>query len=574
MHHGGPEARSSSAPPRDRLEEERSRILTTILSAGAIVSGAMFFLVPLWREDAVGSMVGYGATCALHLAHIQIVRAGRPLLAARSFSVLFFVLVTAMIHTYGGVRGLGSFVYPLVVLFAGLTWSAFAAIGVAVASALSAIAMAFMESRGLLTPVEPEISAGSASAVITASVAMTAVMLVVAIRVIRTSSEEALANERRSRELETDLARAQRMESLGKLAGGLAHDFNNMLTGIIGHAELVALKATSDPALRRHAQLILGASERAAQLTQQLLVFSRKRERLVETLGLNQIVRNVLAILERSLDPRIRIEADLDAQPDWVEGDAASLESALLNLAVNGRDAMPDGGTLFIRTRGDDGELQLEVEDTGTGVPREILDKIFEPYFTTKPIGKGTGLGLAAVYGTAHEHGGSIEVSTGAGGGTTFTLKLPRASGPPFPGAEAPSSSTSPPLRVLAVDDEPAVLESVTGMLAQLGHVAFAAASASEAFQLLGAEGPIDVVILDLVMPDMSGRDMLERLREIRPEVPVLLTSGYSDEPSRDRPRPEAQAFLRKPYRQAQLGKALAEAVRISRAGNPGGGGG
>jgi signal transduction histidine kinase/CheY-like chemotaxis protein len=565
MHVGGPEARSSTGPPRDRLELERSRILTTILTAGAIVSGSMFLFVPLWREDATGSMVGYGLTCALHLVHLQLVRAGRPLLAARSFTVLFFVLATALTYAYGGVRGLGVFIFPLVVLSAGLTWSALAALGVAVSSALTAIGLALMESRGLLTPVEPAISAGAASAVITASVAMTAVMLVVALRVIRASSEEALLNERRLRELESDLARAQRMESLGKLAGGLAHDFNNMLTGIIGHAELLTLKAETDSGLKRHAQLILAASERAAQLTQQLLAFSRKRDRLVETLELNQLVKNVLAILERSLDPRIRIVTELQALPDWVEGDAASLESAFLNLAVNGRDAMPEGGTLFIRTDGDNREVRLEVQDTGTGIPPELLDKIFEPYFTTKEIGKGTGLGLAAVYGTAEEHGGTIEVTSREGGGTTFRLRLPRAPGPPSARAEAPVLSTGPPLRVLAVDDEPAVLESVAGMLAELGHAVLPAASASEAFQLLRAESAIDVVILDMVMPQMSSGDMLERIRKHRPDIPILLTSGYSELPAQDRSRSHSQAFLRKPYRQAELGRALAEAIGIHR---------
>ena len=569
MHDGGPEGRSSTAPARDRLELERSRILTTILSAGAIVSGAMFLLVPLWRENATGSMIGYGLTCALHVVHLAFVRHGRPLLAARSFSVLFFVLVTTLIYTFGGVRSLGGFVYPLVVLFAGLTWSAFAALGVAVASALTAIGMALMESRGLLTPVEPAISAGAVSAVITASVAMTAVMLVVALRVIRTSSEEALANERRLRVLESDLARAQRMESLGKLAGGLAHDFNNMLTGIIGHAELVTLKAESDPGLKRHAQLILGASERAAQLTQQLLAFSRKRERFVETVGLHQLVKNVLAILERSVDPRIQIVAELEAEPDWVEGDAASLESAILNLVINGRDAMPEGGTLRIKTTRKNGGLRLDVSDTGTGIPSGLVDKIFEPYFTTKEIGKGTGLGLAAVYGTTHEHGGSIEVESHEGVGTTFILRFPPAPGPPAARTQAPAEATGPPLRVLAVDDEPAVLESVSGMLAQLGHVALTAGSASEAFQILSSVTAIDVVILDLVMPEMSGRKTLERIRELRPEVTVLLTSGYSEEPARERSRAHARgAFLHKPYRQAELARALAEAIGLGHSGD------
>jgi signal transduction histidine kinase/CheY-like chemotaxis protein len=564
MQLGGRELRSSNGPPRDRLESERSRILSTILAAGALVSGVMFVLVPLWREDSRGSMIGYGLTFALHVAHLLLVRSGRTLFAARSFSILFLVMVTALIYSFGGVRSLGGFVYPLVVLFAGLTWSAAAALGVAGAAALTAIVMALLESRGLLTPVAPEISAGAASAVLTASVTMTAVMLFLALRAIRESSEEALENERKRRELESDLARAQRMESLGKLAGGLAHDFNNLLSGIIGHADLVAQRAEGDPVLERHAQLILGASERAARLTQQLLTFSRRRERFVETLGLNQIVRNVLAILEGSLDPRIQVVARLEAAPDWVEGDAASLESAFLNLAVNGRDAMPEGGTLSVRTGRENGQLRLEVSDTGTGIPAGIMDKIFEPYFTTKEIGKGTGLGLAAVYGTTHEHGGKIEVSSREGMGTKVTLRFPAAPPPAAPGVEDPGS-TGPPLRVLAVDDEPAVLESVSGMLARLGHVALPAGSASEALRVLSSEGVIDVVILDLIMPEMSGREMLERIRELRPEVRVLLTSGYSEGSAGERAQAQQGTFLRKPYRQADLARALHQSIGPSR---------
>ncbi|HEY7817444.1 MAG TPA: hypothetical protein VIG29_04445, partial [Vicinamibacteria bacterium] len=161
MHDGGPEARSSTSAPRDRLELERSRILTTILSAGSIVSGAMALLVPLWRENAAASMIGYGLTFVLHLAHLALVRAGRPLLAARSFTVLFFFLVTGLIYSYGGVRSLGGFVYPLVVLFAGLAWSGAAALGIAAAAAFTAIGMSLLEARGLLTPVEPIISSGA-----------------------------------------------------------------------------------------------------------------------------------------------------------------------------------------------------------------------------------------------------------------------------------------------------------------------------------------------------------------------------------------------------------------------------
>jgi signal transduction histidine kinase len=565
MHDGGPEGRSSSASPRDRLELERSRILTTILSAGTLVSGSMALLVPLWRENPAGSMVGYGLTFLLHVAHLALVKAGRPLLAARSFTVLFFSLVTGLIYSYGGVRSLGGFVYPLVVLFAGLAWSGAAALGVAVAAALTAIGMSLMETRGLLTPVEPVISSGAASAVITAAVAMTAVMLVVALRVIRASSDEALANERKLRELERDLSRAQRMEALGKLAGGLAHDFNNMLTGIIGHAELVALKASGDPGLKRHAQLILGTSERAAELTRQLLAFSRKREPFVSTVGLNQLVKNVVAILEGSVDPGIQVRAELRAEPDWVEGDAASLESAILNLAINGRDAMPEGGTLSLQTARENGVVRLDVCDTGTGIASGVIDKIFEPYFTTKAIGKGTGLGLAAVYGTTQEHGGTIEVESSEGHGTRFILRLPRASGPPSPKGprtEARKEAGVRVMKVLAVDDEPAVLESVSGMLSQMGHAVLAAAGASEAFQILSSSEAIDVVLLDLVMPGIPARTMLERIRDLRPGIPIVLTSGYSEELMKEAPRFEVQAgFLRKPYRRAELAKALDEAI-------------
>ncbi len=426
--------------------------------------------------------------------------------------------------------------YPLVVLFAGLTWSGAAALGVSVAAALTAIGMSLLESRGLLTPVEPVISSGAASAVITASVAMTAVMLVVALRVIRASSDEALANERKLRELEKDLARAQRMEALGKLAGGLAHDFNNMLTGIIGHAELVTLKASSDPVLKRHAQLILGTSERAAELTRQLLAFSRKREPFVGTVGLNQLVKNVVAILEGSVDPRIQVQAELRAEPDWVEGDAASLESAILNLAINGRDAMPDGGTLSIRTALENGSLRVDVSDTGTGIASGVIDKIFEPYFTTKAIGKGTGLGLAAVYGTTQEHGGTIEVESHEGQGTRFILRLPRASGPPpakTPRNDALKEAGSETLRVLAVDDEPAVLESVSGMLSQLGHAVLPAMNASEALQILGSSEAVDVVLLDLVMPGLpatsdAGANPRASSRDTHPPHQRLL--GRADE--------------------------------------------
>jgi signal transduction histidine kinase/ActR/RegA family two-component response regulator len=555
--------RSSS---QSRLERERAKLLTQILTAGAVVSGAMFLFVPLWRDRPGIHLWGYGLTFLLHVLNLALVRNGRPLLAAKCFNVSFFSLVTVLIYVYGGIRGLGGFVYPLVVLSAGLMWSGLAALGFAVASSVAAGVLSGLEARGLLNTPLPAVSPTASWAVVTASVVMTAVMLFVALQVIRSSQEEAVESERRRRALELELARSQRMESLGKLAGGLAHDFNNMLTGIIGHAELVALKAADNEELSRHAQLIVGTGERAAQLTRQLLTFSRQRERVVEPTSVHRLVENVVAMLERSVDRRIQLKVDLAATPDVVDGDAAQLESALLNLGINGRDAMPEGGVLsFATERAALGEpplpwIRIRVADTGSGIPEEHLDRIFDPYFTTKAAGKGTGLGLAAVYGTLRDHGGDIAVESRRGAGTTFTLSLPASGAERGPAAKPRRLLVGLPRRVLAVDDEPAVLESLRGMLESLGHTVLTASDGAEAIEMFTRDpATIDIVVLDMVLPRMSGRQVLERLRERDRRVRFILTSGYSEEPLTELLAYGGARWMPKPFRQSELAVAIEE---------------
>jgi signal transduction histidine kinase/CheY-like chemotaxis protein len=558
---------SSLAEESERRERERARVLTRILTAGAIVSGSMCLLVPLWQESPGRHIIGYGATFLIHVAHLALVRSGRPLAAARSFNVVLFAALTTLVYSYGGIRGLGGFVYPLVVLAAGLTWSGPAAIGFAVLSSGAAAVMAWMETQGILTSVLPNVDARASWAVITASVTMTSVMLFVALAAIRSSEEEAVESERRRRDLERELSRAKRMESLGQLAGGLAHDFNNMLTGIIGHAELVALKSAGNEEISRHAQLILGTGERAAQLTRQLLTFSRKRERVVEPVSVDRLVENVVAILEPTIDRRIQLVLALDAHPDLVDGDAALLESALLNLGINARDAITGSGVIrFSTVRIDAGDpplpsIRIRVSDTGTGIPASDLDRIFEPYFTTKGVGKGTGLGLAAVYGTVRDHGGTVEVESTPGAGTGFTITLPAsASSREGHHARAPESLGGATRCVLAVDDEPAVLESLRGMLESLGHTVLTARDGVEALELLQRHaGSIDLVVLDSMMPRMTGRQVLEKARETLRGIPVILTSGYSADSMHEVEIEGRVRLLTKPYRQSELAMAIAD---------------
>jgi signal transduction histidine kinase/CheY-like chemotaxis protein len=563
----------------NRLETERSRILTTILTAGACVSGMMFILCPLWREKPGPYLIGYGLTFFLHVIHIGLVRSGRPLLAARSFSVFFFLLITVMTYAYGGIRGFGAFSYPLVVLFVGLTWSGIAAVGMALAASATALVMALIESGGLMTMVEPIPSVGAAWSIITASVVMTAVMLFVAIRVIRTSADEAVESESKRRKLRTELARAQRMESLGKLAGGVAHDFNNMLTGIIGHAELMSLKVKNDTELLKHSKIILDTGQRAARLTRQLLTFSRRGDQTLQLTSVNQSIENVVSILERSIDRRINVETRFSEDHDQVRADPALLESAFLNLAINARDALPEGGWIRFETdivdpppvivslmdhRTADQYVRARVSDNGIGISSSDLDRVFDPYFTTKEREKGTGLGLSAVYGTIRDYGGTVNVESQVGTGTTFTIYLPVARGTP----KAPREENRPeqvpdiyPRCILAIDDEIPVLELVREVLEDLGHTALVAHDPHEGLDLFARRmDQIDLVILDIVMPKMSGRQVFKQIRERRETLPVILTSGYSDELLDELLRLPGVQFLQKPYRRDELAALLSQA--------------
>ena len=377
------------------------------------------------------------------------------------------------------------------------------------------------------------------------------------------------------RQLREDLHQAQKMEAVGQLAGGVAHDFNNLLTAIIGNAELLSMKFGNSLA-SHHIEEIVRASARAGELTRQLLTFSRKASVQPRELDVHLLIREVLSLASRGIDPKVQIETNLEAHRYWVQGDATQLQSALLNLCINASDAMPSGGKLTVSTRDVNSEnveplLEISVADEGIGIPRQVRDRIFEPFFTTKPQGQGTGLGLAAVYGCVQSHSGTISVESEEGVGTTFRVLLPARDENDTP-SEVPSAAIPPNDQGhwLVVDDERAVREFTQSALETLGCRVTVANDGLEAIEYFTANADeIDGIVLDLAMPRMSGEEVLHRVRALRLSTPIVLVSGFAKSRVRallDQPNTE---FLQKPFHISDLARAITNALEARQSSSP-----
>jgi PAS domain S-box-containing protein len=357
------------------------------------------------------------------------------------------------------------------------------------------------------------------------------------------------------------LRQAQKMETIGQLTGGVAHDFNNLLMAVMGNLDLLRKRLPPDPRLHRLVDGALQGAERGASLTQRLLAFARQQDLRVVPVDLRALIQGMIDLLERSLGPRIVLRLDLGQGLPPARADANQLELAVLNLTINARDAMPDGGTIEIRVgeykASNDPQLKsghylkLSVIDTGTGMPPEILKRAVEPFFSSKPIGKGTGLGLSMVHGLAVQLGGALQLSSTEGKGTAATLVLPVAT------ATAEVEPTRPrPQKtrrsavILFVDDDPLIAMSTTEMLEDLGHQVIGASSGRHALDIIRSEQPIDLMMTDHAMPGMTGLELAAASRQPRPSLPILLATGYAELPEGvqlDLPR------LAKPYHQDQL---------------------
>ncbi|HEV8241641.1 MAG TPA: response regulator [Thermoanaerobaculia bacterium] len=393
----------------------------------------------------------------------------------------------------------------------------------------------------------------------------------IVISILRDTSER--------RRLEAELQQAQKMESLGRLAGGVAHDFNNMLGVINGYAELLLARRPDDQSLHTFATEILHAGQRAAGLTRQLLAFSRRQILQPRILHLNRVVVDVERMLRRVIGEDVELVTDLAPELPEVEADPGQLEQVLLNLAVNARDAMPRGGRITLTTRQVDVDEEaaaadpglrigqyvlLSVRDTGHGIPPEVHEHLFEPFFTTKEMGKGTGLGLATVLGIVGQSGGHVHAVPGLESGACFEVYLPRAQAR----AEAPApTAPAQPARgnetVLLVEDEPALRALVRQLLGAGGYTVIEAADATAALQVSAAhQGAIDLLLTDVVLPGRSGTELAAELTARRPAVKVLYMSGYTDDRVvRNGPLEAGATVLQKPFDAMTLARKVREAL-------------
>jgi signal transduction histidine kinase/ActR/RegA family two-component response regulator len=396
-------------------------------------------------------------------------------------------------------------------------------------------------------------------------------------RSLRLARQETLRREQAERaraEAELMAVESKQLEMVGRLAAGVAHDFNNHLTAIMGSAELLLLELPDRS--RELPESILQASQRLAELTRQLLAYSRKARMLQAPTDLHVIVQEAVSLLRRSIDPNINVVTELNAEQSTVVADAALLQSAILNLLVNARDAMPDGGTLTVGTssleltRGTSKGMPvgtcvvLEVVDTGRGIPQQQLPRIFDPFFTTKPVGKGTGLGLAAVAGTVKAHGGSIEVNSDEGVGTVFRIYLPCTDPEGSLQLRAATAVVHGEGEILLVEDDAMVSMTAIATLQSFGYSVTHAADGRAALEQVAAHpGRFQLVLLDLRMPGLSGEQTFEGLHELEPGLPVLIWSGYgADQDVSSMLQRGAVGFVQKPYRVAELSRTVAEKMR------------
>ena len=364
-------------------------------------------------------------------------------------------------------------------------------------------------------------------------------------------------------EARISLLQSQKLQALGELTGGLAHDFNNLMTVVAGSADFLLRKP--DLPLEKRQQYLESIAETAARattLTNQLLAFGRRQAIKPVVVDLNVRLDALAEVLSRTLESGVKVKLDLDPDLGRVEVDIAQLETAILNAALNARDAMPGGGTLTLATRNlpdaDEPSVCLSISDTGQGMPAEVAERAFEPFFTTKAVGKGTGLGLSQIHGFAAQAGGRAQITSAEGQGTTVSIVLPQTDRALDIAAIGPSMSELPTgLCVLLVEDNAQVRQFAEGLLADLGCDVISVDSAQTALRKLQSDR-FDLVLSDVVMPEMSGVELARRVRDDHPDVPVLLATGYSDEILRTGTE---FAVIAKPFGAADLSQAMAEVL-------------
>lgn len=406
-----------------------------------------------------------------------------------------------------------------------------------------------------------------------------------AVSLLKEDFDAILRNQRESQEAlkksEEQLRHHEKMRAIGLLAGGVAHDFNNMLQGIVGFAELIRTQCGDDrPDLRRFAENILDSARTATSLSSSLLGFAAKRRMESKPVDIHSEIRSLAEILGRTLDRRISLRLDLPASRSVVSGDPAQLQSAILNLCLNASEAMPEGGELRVSTGIEDGTttrdiafilapprescIRITVADQGIGMDDEVLQRIFEPFYTTKPQGHGTGLGLSGVYGIVQAHKGGLKVESSPGCGSAFHLYLPLSARNAIPEPETPPApAVAVHGRVLIVEDEPRIRELLELLCGRMGYSSLAAEDGASGVELYRARhADIDLVILDVQLPGLYGSECFAEMKRINPDCRVLVISGYARGDAVQRMKDQgAHGFLQKPFHANDFSRALHEAL-------------
>jgi PAS domain S-box-containing protein len=399
-----------------------------------------------------------------------------------------------------------------------------------------------------------------------------------AVSVVRDITE-ARHNEEKQRQLEGQVRQSQKLEAIGQLSSGVAHDFNNLLGGIMGNTELLLMEAAPGSSQIRHLESIVASCKRASTLTRQLLTFARKAPAEIRQIAVNEVIRQVVSIFGRTIDRRIEIVTELSGTPLFLEGDQSLLENALLNLSINARDAMPDGGQVIFSTSSislntasviglveipEGMYVKISIEDTGSGIPKEVQTHIFEPFFTTKDLGKGTGLGLASVYGCVKQHNGFITLDSVVGRGTRFDIFLPLVN----PSENHKELEVAELVHghgtLLVIDDENVYHSILKEMFEMLGYEVVCYYDGITALKYYKEHySTVDVIILDINMPKMNGAECYIQLKDINPDVQVIVASGYGDNDSNTVLLSEGvEAFVQKPFKISELSVKVAELTK------------
>jgi len=542
---------------------EQERTLRGMLKAGAVVLAALM-LATMPRLGVARAVLVYGAGVGLHLAHLAALRSRRTRLVAQSHCVTYLVWVTAVLALQsGGLRAPAALVYPPIVLLAGLVWSGRAAYGMAVAVSACGAGLVLLERAALLPAAGSPLSPFALWVLLTACVVIVAAILRFSLDVILRSNDDALR-------LEERLRQGQRLEALGRLAGGVAHDLNNLLTIILGNLDLVRMDAGAledpDDAISE----IRGAADRAAVLTRRLLAFGRRQAFSPALVDVSATLTAFEPLLKRLLPENVKLVLERDVAPTPIVSDPAQLEQIVLNLVANARDARATRVTIATAATTPPRyaaepdlparPIWLIVTDDGAGMSKDVQSHLFEPFFTTKEPSKGTGLGLSTVHGIVSQGQGRILVDSAPGKGTVFSIAFPRAgddarpaSTPRVPGAPPPASAT-----ILLVEDDPAVRGIAAAMLTSAAYRVLEASGGDEAERTsANYAGKIDLLLTDVVMEGRSGPRVAVALRKRRGDLKILYISGHAEEliASQGVLRPGVN-FLAKPFsRDGLLGK-------------------